>query len=389
MIDLTYIHERPLAIAIFWSIGGALCLAALSQLHAFISLDDNFRILFRGMTSPALLVFFLIFFFVPETYFLRPPVAFDGRILVQSGSEKVQIYDEWIDVPGGKYLNTNTGTDTTSKGDTGLSNLRLWRASICNPKTAVACFVQIFLCLCNPLIFWVAVLNSLAFGAMMSVGIGFPTLLAQPPYNMSPSQTGLVNLSAALGSALALPASYFMLNNVAKRLTLRNKGIRHAEYYLPAFILPVIAGAASTFVFGFAAANKWAPVWYHVAYGLNAFAFAAGSVANTIWVTEAVPRWAAAAIAVVGGVSYCASVAITFALPQWNASQGYVAVNVEIGVMVLSVGLLAVPVAFWGKSVRQFVNGRWGTYEGGALRPQWTEEPEKPVKQHGRYWDQV
>jgi hypothetical protein len=32
-------------------------------------------------------------------------------------------------------------------------------------------------------------------------------------------------------------------------------------------------------------------------------------------------------------------------------------------------GLVAVPIAFWGKSARQAIHGRWADERGGALRP--------------------
>lgn len=318
----------------------------------------------------------MIFFFVPETYFLRPPVAFDGRVLVQSGTEKVRMYEEWWDVPGGD----NRSIQAMENGLPSLNDLpvhtwrvtplRIWKRSVCEPRAAAASFVQIFLCVANPLVFWVTLLNAINFAGMMSIGVGFPVRMAEAPYFLPPEAVSRVNFSAAAGSFLALPASCYMLNNVMKRLTLRNKGIRHAEFYLPAFVLPVVSGAISVFIYGFAARDKWHPAAYHVAYGLNAFSYASASVVNTIWVVESLPQWAAAGIAVVGGVSYVASYGITAVLPMWNAAAGYVAVNSAIAITMISVGLFAIPIAFWGKSVRQFINGRFASYEGGALRPQ-------------------
>ncbi|KAK2608154.1 hypothetical protein N8I77_006782 [Diaporthe amygdali] len=376
LIDLTFIHERPLAIATFWCVGGGIPLLVLANLPLIVDVGKDYHSVYRGLAIPSIILLIVIFFFVPETYFLRPPVAFDGRVLVQSGTEKVRMYEEWWDVPGGD-------TRSIRAMENGLPNLtdlpvhtwrvtplRIWKRSVCEPRAAWAGFIQIFLCMANPLVFWVTLLNAINFAGMMSIGIGFPVRMAEAPYHLPASAVSRVNFSAASGSFLALPAAFFMLNNVMKRLTLRNKGIRHAEFYLPAFVLPVVSGALSVFIYGFAARDKWHPAAYHVAYGLNAFSFASGSVVNTMWVTESLPQWAAAGIAVVGGVSYVASYGITAVLPMWNAAVGYVAVNSAIGVALLVVGLFAVPIAFWGKSVRQFISGRFSAYEGGALRPQ-------------------
>lgn len=346
--------------------------------------NSEWRMVFKISSIPAAIIALAIFFFVPETYFQRPPVAFDGRVLVQSGTEKIKIYDEWREIPG------ENGTSVTMQNIEDSMPPRLedlpvhaWRVSplsiftrrVCDPKAALACFIQIFLCLANPLVFWVTLLNAVNFGGMMSIGTGFPVVLSQPPYNMSASAVGRINITAALAGFASLPATYYMLNNFMKRLTVRNKGIRHAEFYLPAFILPILTGAASVWVYGFAAAKHWNPVFYHLAYGLNAFSFASGSIVNTIWVTESLPQWAAPGLAVVGGVSYIASWGITAALPAWVESWGVEAVNIGIGVVILLVGLLAVPIAFWGRSVRQLIDGRWGAYQAGALRPQTRPSP--------------
>ncbi|KAI3396085.1 hypothetical protein diail_502 [Diaporthe ilicicola] len=376
LIDLTFIHERPLAIATFWCVGGGIPLLVLANLPLIVDVGKDYHSVYRGLAVPSMILLLVIFFCVPETYFLRPPVAFDGRVLVQSGTEKVRMYEEWWDVPGGDTRSIKAmenGLPSLSDLPVNpwrVTPLRIWKRSVCEPRAVGASLVQIIVCVANPLVFWVTLLNAINFGGMMSIGIGFPVRMAEPPYMLPAEAVSRVNFSAAAGSFLALPAAYFMLNNVMKRLTLRNRGVRHAEYYLPAFVLPVVSGALSVFIYGFAARDKWHPAAYHVAYGLNAFSYSSGSVVNTMWVTESLPQWAAAGIAVVGGVSYVASYGITAVLPMWNAAAGYVAVNAGIGVALLCVGLFAIPIAFWGKSVRQFINGRFSAFEGGALRPQ-------------------
>jgi vacuolar-type H+-ATPase catalytic subunit A/Vma1 len=44
--------------------------------------------------------------------------------------------------------------------------------------------------------------------------------------------------------------------------------------------------------------------------------------------------------------------------------------TVLISVLIGVLGTLAVPAAFWGKTVRQYIHGRWSDSERTALRPQ-------------------
>lgn len=336
---------------------------------------------YRLSIGPAAALTLAIFLFVPETYFQRPPVAFDGRVLVQSATEKVQIYNEWNEVPDDNRTTVTRQTieDTVPPRPAPPSlrtrlcvaaPLTLWTRRVCAPRAAAASLVQIVLCLGNPLVFWVALLNAVNFGGMMSLGTGIPAVLAAPPYSLSATAIGQVNFSAGCSSALAAPLSFGLLSTVSKALTVRNRGVRHAEFYLPAFILPVATGALSVFMYGVAAGHGWSPAYYHLAYALNSFSYTSGSIVNTIWVTESLPQWAAPALGVVGGVSYMASWGITASLPVWEKAWGVEAVNLGIGGLILTVGFLAVPIAFWGKNVRQYIHGRWGVCEAGALRPQ-------------------
>ena len=42
----------------------------------------------------------------------------------------------------------------------------------------------------------------------------------------------------------------------------------------------------------------------------------------------------------------------------------------EMACIILGIGLVAVPIAFWGENLRQYIDGKWAINEMGALRPQ-------------------
>ncbi|KAK6063278.1 major facilitator superfamily transporter [Seiridium cupressi] len=366
IIDMTFIQERPQAIAMFWGIGGGVSTAISSMVPLLSRGDDRSWSRFYWAWSIACVISVVTtLIFVSETFYVRPPVAYDGRVLVQNGHEKVNIYEDWEQVPGGKILPGLPQRPDKQRSCHFLAGSRLgsW-------KDMAACYPQTMLCLCNPRIFWVMLLNAANFAGMMSIGTTFPILLRSPPYNFQSQTIALVNLAAAVGSFVAWPAAGPLVQSISYRLTRRNQGIRHAEYYLPAFILPVVASAASCILYGITAENKLHWILVYVSYFLNSFAYSASGVANTLWVTEALPRWAAPGLIVVGGVSYIISVSMSFSIQPWLDSQGFTMMNIEIAIGILLIGIIGVPVAFWGKGVRQHMNGRWRAFEAGALRPQ-------------------
>ncbi|KAK8095181.1 uncharacterized protein PG998_014405, partial [Apiospora kogelbergensis] len=350
VIDLTFIHERPRAIAVWFSVGGAVSLLLLSLSPLIIQLDVQWRQFYHIWIIPSTASFFLTFLFLPETYFVRPPVAYDGHVVFQGAAEKIHIYEEWQHFPPALLV------PEIPRQKAWIVSPKFTMPTGCSWRQGLACYLQMLKCTINPLIFWVLLMNTVNFGGMMSIGATYPMLLSNPPYNLPPYGVSLVSLATAVGSLLAWPASSIMIQRTTTRLAARNNGVRHAEYILPGFILPVLAGAASVFIYAVVAEYHHHFLWVYLAYGLNAFSFSSMSTANTLWVTEAFPYWAAASLAAVGGVSYIASFGISSALVDWLALQGYFWVNIEIGVALVLLGFVGVPIASWGKSIRQYIH---------------------------------
>jgi hypothetical protein len=362
---MTFIHQRPHAIAFIWSIvGGVIPFTILAIIPQIPNSLTNWRSMYLYWAIPGGISVLLAVFFFPETYFLRPAVAFDGRVFAQTASEKIHIYEGWEEVPGGKALPDKPETSTVG------SRLKVWGKTSGGWKAMWACYPQILLCFCNPLIFWIALLNAVVLGGVMSISETFVTLLSSEPYALPSQVIGLVHISAALGSVLAWPASGIMVTSISRRLAMRNSGVRDAEHYLPAFALPILSAVISAVLYGLTAQYKWHWIWIFVVAAFNSFGFGGLATANTLWVTEAFPRWAAPALVVVGGGSYVVSFGTSYLIIPWVKSQGYLKTNIEIGIIILVIGGIAVPVSFWGKSLRQFIHGKWGMSAAGALRPQ-------------------
>lgn len=368
IIDLTFVHQRPNAVSFFWSVSGSLSLVAMALVPELVKLYSSWRFFYTFWCIASIAALVLAFFCYEETYFVRPAVALDGQILVQSATEKYRIYEDWDQVPGGKR--PSEALDGHQKQFT-LKRYKFWGTITRGGwRRMLASYPQIVLCICNPLIFWVALLNSVNFGAMLSLGETYAAVLSASPYHLSMNNIALVNLAGAVGAVLGWPASGILISKVSQRLAKRNGGVRDAEYYLPAYVLPVLASAASVVLYGLAVQLRWHYIFIYISYLLNSFGTVSMGAANTLWVTEAFPRWAAGGLVVVGGGSYIVSFGISFVILPWVDSQGYAKANIEIGILLLVIGGLLIPVALWGKSLRHYINRRWVRYEVGALRPQ-------------------
>jgi MFS family permease len=186
---------------------------------------------------------------------------------------------------------------------------------------------------------------------------------------MSPSLVGTVNVASGVGALFGYPLWSALACRCLVRLSKRNRGFLEAEHYLIGYIAPVITGALSSLIYGLGVHYQWHASCIFVAYGINGFAFVTLMMANTLWVAEAFPRWAAPALAVVGGGCYLFTFAVSFALVPWIDAHGYMWVGIELMLLQIVGGFIAMPVAFWGKGLRQAIAGRWANERSGALRP--------------------
>lgn len=345
IIDLTFIHERPQVLATYWCLGGVFNLVALTIAPHVTEayLGNNWRSTEWIWVVLSVLSLLASILFLPETYFVRPAVAYDGKILIQSAGEKVHIYEDG-QVRRPDSYNASTRGKPSNR----------WGARV-SWADAGACYPQVLLHLVNPLVFWLTLLNTLTFVATVVLASQYPGLLTSPPYNQPPSTVGLVNLAGAGGVLLAWPSCGLLISKCIQRSSRRNDGLRHAEYYLPAFILPIMASISGLLIFGVGFEQKpSSPSFVYVAYALTIFSFGGLSVASTLWVTEAFPQWATSALVVVGGSSYLLSFGVTLSLPELIELHGFKTLSIALAVGIMVLGAVAVPIAFWGKEVRQY-----------------------------------
>ncbi|KAL2062178.1 hypothetical protein VTL71DRAFT_6444 [Oculimacula yallundae] len=370
IIDLTFIHERPQGVALNWSLTPASAYAIFSLAPEMSRGGTDYKLFYQILVFPCFVSIALALFFFPETYFIRPAQSYNGRIIAQSATEKIEFHDSWEAFPGGKDLPDPPDHPEIERWWFMRCQYRLLVTTRAGWKGMFVCYPQVALCVINPLIFWVALLEAIMLCSYLSIGETVVATVVSEPYNLSPTYVARGSFGGVPASLLTWPICSYALSMATKRLAMRNNGIREAEYYLPAFIIPVLAAVLSNILYGFAVQRAWHYAVILIALALNIFAFYAINIVGTVWVTEAFPRWAAPAIVVVYGVSFCTSSGMSYVILPWIRSQGILGMQLQIALATFLVGAIGVPLAFFGKGVRQRINGRWAASEAGALRPQ-------------------
>ncbi|KAI6776523.1 hypothetical protein HG530_000468 [Fusarium avenaceum] len=368
IIDATFIHERPNALSLFWCSGSAFIKLSILILPLTTDLTMQWRCVYKIWFSFCTVALILVVLFVPETYFLRPPVALDGRVLVQSASEKIQVYSGWDEVEG--IRNEKPLPDIPASGSW-WSQLLVTRAPGTNWSSMAATYGQMLLCILNPLTFWVSLLTGVVLSGVIFLNLTQPMALV---HALGAKQVDNVNImlgvTGVVGSILAFPATGPLASWFTRYHTLRNGGIRHAEVYLAIFSIPVITGLLSVILNGLTIINGWPVAWIYVTSAISIISYLTGNVAFNLWITEAFPRWAAAALGVQLFVGNMFGFGIGTAVAPWVQHNHILEPTVLIASLLLIMGAMAVPAAFWGQNVRQYIQGRWSDSERTALRPQ-------------------
>ncbi|KAH8711828.1 hypothetical protein GQ44DRAFT_690010 [Phaeosphaeriaceae sp. PMI808] len=367
VIDMTFINQRAVGVALMWSIAGCLGTSGVSLVPVITNEGGRWRCFYFYWIIPASISLIVSFFLFPETYFKRPTVAFDGMIVLQSATEKLTVYQ---DAETNSDIYRDLPDHPVRDGFAGFRDrMGLSRSPFASWVSMGRCYLQMGYCVVNPLIFWVFIVSAVTTAIQTFIGSTFARLLMAPPYNFSQKLVGTVSIATGVGSLCAFPTWFYLLCPIITRLSKRNRGVLEAEHYLIGYIFPAITGALSSLFYGMAVENQWSAAVFYLAYGLSGFSFVTLMIANTLWLTEAFPRWAAPSVAVVVGGTNLIGFWLTFALQPWIKAHGHQLVGIELMVLQLVSGFVALPVAFWGKDARQAIQGRWADDRSGALRP--------------------
>lgn len=147
------------------------------------------------------------------------------------------------------------------------STLKPWSRVYEGPFLMVA--VRSFTYFLVPSVFWVIATYGINIGlGALAFNFTFPILITAPPYNWSPTNSGLIAVGTAIGYFLAIPLTTTS-DRLAARLTKKNNMIREAEMRLGVLLIPLLLGPAALVLYGYAAEEKLHWIAYFVSVAMS------------------------------------------------------------------------------------------------------------------------
>ncbi|KAL4949756.1 major facilitator superfamily domain-containing protein [Aspergillus filifer] len=311
---------------------------------------------FFAILNAAVFVFAVVF--VSESLFERAKEDMDGRTAVDGKLGQVE-------QPGEGDVMSAYGTVL----DVQQYGRRTWRHDlklcVVKPKwhDIPIFYKHVLQGLCIPITFWLLLLNGAFLGVYVFQSATFSTILLAPPYSFAFTALGGVQAGQIVSCVIFLPLLGYGSDLTIRALTKRNKGLYKPEYRLPVIAIPAAVGVICGIIYGQAASypEKWNVSAIVVGYNASFFAFLGANIVGITYAVDSFPLRAAPFLVVICAGRGIISFGLSYATLPAVASIGYDMTMVVEMVICGFLALLAVPMFFFGGSIRGLVSGWVGS----------------------------
>lgn len=231
--DLFFVHERGLYSSL---VSFTLtCVSNLSSVVAGkITNDLGWHYLFHILNACVGLQLLLVFFFVPETCFIRDPVLTKVLHTQAQGekneSSKTEIY------------NADDSNAQQVPKKTFWQKLAIFTGTYTD-ESLIRLIIAPFVSCLNIAALWTVVITGAVTSFYVAIAFVIAQLFSPPPYNLSPAGVGYMSLGPFIGGAVGYVLVGALMDPLTIWLSKRNGGVYEAEFRLPLVSVGVLCGA--------------------------------------------------------------------------------------------------------------------------------------------------
>ena len=239
-----------------------------------------------------------------------------------------------------------------------VSTLKPWSRIYEGPFVMVA--VRSFTYFLVPSVFWVIATYGINIGlGALAFNFTFPIIITSPPYNWSPTNSGLLAVATAIGYFLAIPFTTSS-DRLAARLTKRNNMIREAEMRLGILLVPLLIGPASLVLYGYAAEKHLHWISFFVATAMSGWHSYFYFTFTLAYAVDSYTANISEMLIAMNLGKQAISFAMGIYLLEWILEIGYVKMigGIFCGILLLN-NLATIPFMIWGKKIRVATSKSW------------------------------
>jgi MFS family permease len=347
--DVWFVHERGYRSAIFnLGVLGGINLAA--PITGGIIQATNYKVAFYAMGGAFGAAFILIFFWMPETAYVRT-----GTINLDTNSNDVMTELNLTHKMDPVQVEAPTSPASEEKPHSFAKNMLPYSGYV-NHVSFWNTIFRPFVMLGSPAVLWATLLFTTCISWLVGISITLSQIFSAPPYNFSVSAVGLTNLSSFVASLLGTLIAGPLIDGVVRRMSLKNGGTFEPEFRLPIMVTYLLFTATGFFAWGQSAIaqNPW-EVPVIVGLGLINFGIQLGTSGVVSYVVDCHREKAGEAFATMNFIKNMFAFGLVNYLNNWVATQGVRNVFFTIGGITIAVSLTTIPMYIYGKRARSFV----------------------------------
>ncbi|KAJ5144880.1 hypothetical protein N7448_002272 [Penicillium atrosanguineum] len=304
----------------------------------------------------AALQFFFAFFFFPETKYDRDLSAYQESVSDDNNSSLGDIETNEPTKPTVMVCKEKPPLDYVHyEARTWKSDMRLW---IGNPEwyKAVDVLNQTFQLVLFPNVFWALCLNGLTIGVNIAIGTTYSTIITGAPYNWPDSSASYVNCGQIVVALVALPILGAGSDKLIRWRARRNDGMHEPETRILPLIFPIIVGTFTAVLYGQGATHPEKYHWFIYVWTVAAyyFCFVGANIVAITYLLDSYPARAGPLLVIICAFRGFISFGTSYGTTAFVDNNGYDGAFGTFGALTAVLGLLGVPVYFWGKNIRQF-----------------------------------
>ncbi|KAL4863077.1 hypothetical protein BDV12DRAFT_206833 [Aspergillus spectabilis] len=298
----------------------------------------------------------LAFFFVPETKYERSLASYQES---DAGEETDTASQMKKDAGVGMCTERPPLDFERYPSRTWKSDMRLW---VGKPDWWKVWEVlrQTFELLLFPNVFWALLLNGLTIGTNIAIGTTYANILHAPPYNWPNKSASYVNCGQIVVALLALPLLGHGSDYIAKYFAKRNNGLHEPETRIISLIFPIIVGTFTAALYGQAGQYPEKYHWFIYVWAVAAyyFCFVGANIVAITYLLDSYPARAGPLLVIICAFRGIISFGTSYGTAPFVERHGYDGAFGTFAGLTALLGLLGVPVYFWGKRIRG-VTGKW------------------------------
>lgn len=382
--EIYFAHERAYRVGIYTLLllGGK---NLVPMFGAFVFQNLNRHWLFWIITIIAGINLFLHFFFVPETFWNRPPTPNQRSIdetraarkalkkrmtshsLVHPNQFALYHEDEEVDNmsidshteaqnPVGIVRTNSTGGSLRNiQKKSFIKELHLFSGRHTKDKWWMV-FLRPFVLFFYPHICFGAFFYAFAVVWLIMISEVISEIFTNPPYGYSKLTVGLFYISPFVGGSLGSMVAGRVSDLLVRYMVKKNNGIYEPELRLIMVIPSVITTCIGLMGFGWASQvnNVWAgPI---ILFGVLAFGSSLSSTTSITFTIDSYKMFAGECLVTLNVTKNIIGFLFSLFNNEFNHKEGYKTAFVVFGCIEIFVGLFAIPLYIYGKRIRRWTD---------------------------------